>query len=227
MSAQIPHRQIINDPDSNFLSGGTFRLFALILMIELCLSGLSRAAENELTNAALTVRINSADGSYAIATKETRAPTLRARVSAQVDHHWINSSEYPKHDIVQSDFEDALGHGRQTTVTSTGLKNRLDLIYTIRLYENHPYGDIQVQLRNQATQTVQIQSIRVVEAVGQPVLDLGATPASERKWKHRYSCAIQVQRSKVGFSEPVDECIQGLVRQALDNFAKESKSNES
>src|SRR5215469_4040753 len=111
----------------------------VIMTIAICFSSpFVRAAENELANSALTVSVNSADGSYAIATKGNGVPILRARVGAEVDHRWTNSGEYPKHDIAQSDFNDALGRGRQATIISTGLKDRPDLICTIRLYEDHP-----------------------------------------------------------------------------------------
>ena len=152
-----------------------------------CFTALSPASENELSNSAMTVKINSADGSYAIAARGSTVPILMARVAAQVDHRWINSADYPKHNVAESDFNDALGRGRQATVTSTGLKDRFDLIYTIRLYENHPFGDLQVQVRNQTGRTMEIQSIRNIESLGDRILDLGANPASERVLSDSFS----------------------------------------
>jgi alpha-galactosidase len=156
--------------------------------IAICfLSSCSLAAANELSNAALIVRIGSADGSYTIAAKGSTAPILRARVAVQVDHHWINSSDYPEHDVAESDFQDSIGRGRQATVTSKGLRERPELIYTMRLYVNHPFGDIEVQVRNQSSQALQIQSIRSVEAVGEPILNLHASPALDRVLSDSYS----------------------------------------
>jgi hypothetical protein len=87
----------------------------------------ARAADTELRSESLRVRI-SADGSYLIAAGNN-SPNVRAGVAAEVDHHWIKSAEYPKHEVGDSDFEDSLGRGRQATVTFTGLANRPDLIH--------------------------------------------------------------------------------------------------
>ena len=70
------------------------------------------------------------------------------RIAAEVDHHWINSADYPKHEIGESSFEDSLGGGHQAIVTSAGLSDRPDLVYTIRVYDNRPFGDVQVQVQN-------------------------------------------------------------------------------
>ena len=40
---------------------------------------------------------------------------IHARVAAEIDHKWVKSTDYPKHEISQSTFEDALGHGKKIT----------------------------------------------------------------------------------------------------------------
>ena len=145
------------------------------------------SANTELRNAELMVRIDSADGSYAISTKGVRSPVVRAGIAAEVDHHWIKSAEYPKHEIADSDFEDALGRGRQATVKSTGLPDRPDLIYTIRVYAARPFGEIQVQVQNHSGRGVEVQSIRSLEAEGKAILDLQANPSTDRVLSDSYS----------------------------------------
>jgi len=130
----------------------------------------SHATETELRNEVLRVRIG-ADGSYAIAA-DNRTPMIRAGVAAEIDHHWIKSAEYPKHEVADSDFEDTLGRGRQATVTSTGLANQPDLIYTVRVYNSRPFGEIQVQVQNHSGRNLEVQSLRSVEALGNVILDL-------------------------------------------------------
>jgi len=112
---------------------------------------------------------------------------LRAQVAAEVDHRWMRADAYRTHEVVSSEFEDALGRGQQIKVTSTGLPGSPDLIYAIRLYANHPYGDIQVQVQNQGPQAFEIQSIRTVEAVGGPILDLGGSEAADRVLSDSFS----------------------------------------
>jgi hypothetical protein len=81
----------------------------------------AQAADTELRNEALRVRISSADGSYEICSVNNTAPRIRAGVAAEVGHKWIKSADYPKHEVIDSDFDDSLGHGRQATVTFSGL----------------------------------------------------------------------------------------------------------
>jgi hypothetical protein len=161
----------------------------LVLGALICsvLRPLASSSDSELRNAELLVRIDSTDGSYAISTKSGVSPTVRAGIAAEVDHHWIKSGEYPKHEIVASDFQDTLGRGRQATVRATGRPDRPDLTYIIRLYEARPFGEIQVQVQNHSGREVEVQSIRSLEAEGKAILDLDVNPLSDRVLSDSYS----------------------------------------
>jgi hypothetical protein len=151
------------------------------------LTPFASAAEIALSNAELLIRISSADGSYTIGMKGATSPVLRARIAAEVDHHWVHSTDYPKHEIGESSFEDSLGRGHQAIVTSTGLSDRPDLSYTIRVYDNRPFGDIEVQIRNHSARPFEVQSIRSIEAVGEQVLNLHASSGSDRVLSDSFS----------------------------------------
>ncbi|MGC2280055.1 MAG: hypothetical protein WA603_08575, partial [Candidatus Acidiferrales bacterium] len=133
----------------------------------------------------MTVR--SGDGSYQIGLVGTSHPVIRAVVAAEIDHLWIRSTDYPQHQISQSPFNDVLGRGEQVVVSSTGLADRPDLIYTLRLYDSLPFGDIQVVVRNPTGRSVTVQSIRVVEALGQRPVDLGEQDAADRVLSDSFS----------------------------------------
>ena len=163
------------------------RNFTLWAVITSFLVPFAYAAEIELRNAELLITISSGDCSYTIKTKGTTSPVLRARIAAEVDHHWINSTDYPKHEIGESSFEDSLGRGHQAIVTATGLSDRPDLSYTIRVYDNQPFGDVQVQVQNHSARAVEVQRIRSLEAVGEQVLDLHASPGSDRVLSDSFS----------------------------------------
>jgi len=166
---------------------GWVRNFTLRAVFASFLMPLAYAAEIDLTNSELLIRISSGDGSYTIGMKGTTAPALRARIAAEVDHHWINSTDYPKHEISESSFEDALGRGHQAMVTSTGLSDRPDLSYTIRVYDNQPFGDVQVHVQNHSARAFEVQSIRSLEAVGEQILNLHASPSSDRVLSDSFS----------------------------------------
>jgi alpha-galactosidase len=145
----------------------------------------ARATDTELRNNGLRVLI-SGDGSYVIATPDG-SPILRAGVAAEVDHHWIRSAEYPKHAVADSEFQDTLGRGRQAAVTFTGLSSQPDLVYTIRMYDSKPFGEIEVQVRNHLGKTIEVQSIRSVEALGDKILDLQGNPGADRVLSDSFS----------------------------------------
>lgn len=147
----------------------------------------ARAADTELQNESMRIRISSADGSYTISTATGRTPILRAEIGVEVDHHWIKSADYPKREIAASDFENALGRGRQAKVTFAGLAGQPDLICSIRLYSTRPYGEIQVEVRNQSGKQLEIQSIRSVEALGNAIVDLHANASADRVLSDSFS----------------------------------------
>ena len=144
-------------------------------------------ADTEIQNAELLVRISGADASYVIARKGSESPVIRAGVAAEVDHRWVRSADYPKHEIAVSNFEDGLGQGRQATVKSTGLADQPDLTYTIRAYENRPYGEIEVQLQNGTGRVLHVQSIRSAEAMGTEILNLHTSTGSDRVLSDSFS----------------------------------------
>lgn len=159
----------------------------LTALISLVLSSPSaRAADTELHNQALQVRISTADGSYFVSSG-AKTPILHATIAAEVNHRWIKSSEYPKRDVAESDFDDTLGHGRQATASFTGLANQPDLIYTLRLYSSHPYGEIRVEVRNHSGHDVEVQGIRSIEAVGNSILDLHGNASADRVYSDSFS----------------------------------------
>lgn len=140
----------------------------------------------QLRNSALLVTVNP-DGTYSIAPIAEHTPILQAGVAVQVDHRWIKLSEYPKHEISSEDFADTLGRGRQATVNSSGLPNEPDLIYTIRVYSDRPFGEVQVQAKNLSDRSFQVQSLRTLDALGSDLLNLFGSPASARVLSDSFS----------------------------------------
>jgi len=152
-----------------------------ILWVLLAVLPVARATDDlTILNQQLSVTVRKPDGAYEIRRKEGDRPAIRSLVAAQINHHWVRSNEYPTHRVKQSDFHDALGHGEELTVTLTGLANRPNLLYILRLYDHLPFGDIEVQVHNGTPKPVTVEAIRSVEAFGDPLLNLGAQEGSER-----------------------------------------------
>lgn len=138
------------------------------------------AADFTIGNPQLSVTVSEQDGSYEIRTSNSDTPVLHSFVAAQINQHWVKSNDYPSHQIKRSDFDDVLGHGQQLTVTCRGSAGRANLIYVIRIYEQFPFGDIEVQVQNHTSGPITVQSLRSVDVKGDRVVDLGGSENSER-----------------------------------------------
>ena len=155
----------------------------------------SAAADLTINNRQLSVIVRDHDGSYEIYAKGGDPPVLRSLVAAQIDRRWIKSNEYPFHRTTQGNFQDQLGHGKQLTITFSGLVGRPRLSYVLRVYDDLPFGDVQVFISNNSHKTIAVESIRNVEAFGSPLVDLGGDQADDRVLSDAFS------ESHVGISD--------------------------
>jgi alpha-galactosidase len=182
----------LNRTDGHFMGGCPYlqsedypimkkTTFAYLGASVLC-AALTASAQANLTlqNKRLSVCIRSEDGAYEILASGLPHPVLISRVDAEVSQHWIHSSDYPRHETSEAAFEDLLGRGHGLSITFSGLAGKPDLLCILHLYDDEPYGDISVAVRNGTGQSVSLQAIRVVDAVGQPLVDLGATDQDDR-----------------------------------------------
>lgn len=136
-------------------------------------------AAQQLTNHKLSLTVSAQDGSYQLAVRGGQ-PMFTSRVAAQVNHQWLRSSGYPRHQASESTFTDELGSGRAVTVTCGGLEGKADLVYVVQLYDQRPYATVQVTVRNTTGKEVTVQAIRGMEAIGEPVLNLGGHAFADR-----------------------------------------------
>jgi hypothetical protein len=166
---------------------GLFLAFAPIV-VEGCpaFSDPARASQVVASVVGLSVAVQPSDGTYAIRTGDGGASVIQARVAAEIDHKWVTSTDYPKHQISQSTFEDALGRGQKITITSSGLPLP-DLACTLHLYDGRVFGILEVEVQNHTHNPVTVESIRSVDAVGGKIIDLGGTQKSDRVLSDSFS----------------------------------------
>jgi alpha-galactosidase len=143
-------------------------------------------AAQQLTNEKLSLSVNAQDGSYQLAVRGGQ-PVLTSRVAAQVDHQWLRSTEYPRHQVSESTFSDELGPGHAVTVTFSGLEGKPELIYVGQVYDQHPYAAVQVQIRNTTNRELTVQAIRSVEAIGDASVNLGGRASADRVLSDSFS----------------------------------------
>jgi alpha-galactosidase len=161
----------------------------MLILVESCLgsSDPSKASQEVVSIESLSVVVQPSDGTYDVRTGNGTHSILHARVAAEIDHKWVKPMDYPKHEIAQSNFEDALGHGRKITVLSSGLPELPDLAYTLALYETRHFGAIEVEVQNHNHNAVTVQSIRSVEAFGDNIIDLGGPQTTDRVLSDSFS----------------------------------------
>ncbi len=140
----------------------------------------------QLTNRDLSVTVNPQDGSYRFGPVGS-PPVVEAGIGALVDHRWQRSSEYASHSLSESTFSDALGAGKELTVTFTAASGSPDLIYVLQLYTEKPFGSIQVRVRNGTSKAMSVQAIRSVDATGDSIVNLGGPPSQERALSDSFS----------------------------------------
>ena len=136
---------------------------------------------------ALTVSVAQKDGSYTIAAPGIRGNVLEASPAIKVDGRWYQAKEYAKHEISKSSFTGELGKGMEQTVHYTGLAQAPDLTLTLRTYDDRPFGDLQLQARNNGGAPVHIQGFRLIEASGPDVIHLGADRRQDRVLSDSFS----------------------------------------
>lgn len=134
----------------------------------------------------LTVTVNT-DGSYSIAKAGIPGPVLSSNVEASVNDEVLQSSAYPQHKTAQLEFRDEFGSGVKLTITHAGLPGKPDLVCTIRLYSEQPWGDITVDVLNTTDKAISVQAIRSIQIKDGPVINLSGPASADRVLSDSYS----------------------------------------
>jgi alpha-galactosidase len=134
----------------------------------------------------LSVRINP-DGSYSIMRSGIPGAVIQSGVEADVNSQMLQSSAYPQHKVAQSEFHDEFGSGQELTVTHTGLAGAADLVCTLRLYGDEPWGDIEVKVANNTDHSISVQAIRSIQVTAAPVISLNGPESADRILSDSYS----------------------------------------
>ena len=133
-----------------------------------------------LHNSVLTVGVRPKDGAYEVWVKSVEQPVVVAGVAAKVNHHWIRSTDYPRHDTVTKTFQDALGEGQMLSTTFSGRAGAPNLLCQVSLYNHLPYASVNLELENTTSTALSVEALRVVDALGEPKINLGGPEPADR-----------------------------------------------
>jgi alpha-galactosidase len=160
---------------------------SIVILLGLGTLGLAASVSaQKAENNALTVSVNSKDGTYQVATRGSK-PIFTSRTGMQLDHQWTRSTDYPRHEVTESKFSDELGSGRSITLKNSGLTDKPELIETIQVYDSAPYATVQLQIGNATQKSFELESARVIDATGDSPLDLGGSAAADRVLSDSFS----------------------------------------
>jgi alpha-galactosidase len=146
----------------------------------LCLIIPAYGADLSVRNRLQTIVLHEQDGSWELQDTGSHRSILRSQVGAEIDQHWMRCSDYPRHQLQQSAFEDALGTGSQATMLCTGLAHQPSLTYSIQLYKDRPGGTVTAAVKNTTERSIAIQAIRPVDVPGERAIQLGDDEKSDR-----------------------------------------------
>src|SRR5260370_1257196 len=161
-----------------------YSLFLFVFLLPGLLFGQAASRHNPSLEIAqeksIGFSVNPTDGSYTIFDPVSSKAILYSRVAADIDNHWVRSSDYPRHSASRESVSDEVGSGTKVTVSNTGLGGRPDLIYSLQLHANPDFITVAVKVHNLGSSPITVQALRVVEAVGPTIADLGGPDGSDR-----------------------------------------------
>jgi alpha-galactosidase len=177
-------------PNSHRRSAGLFPTCLLSLLLpSLGLSAPPATAGSKReppAAAALSASVD-AHGTYRLGPGESSTPTLVSDVAAQVDGRWLRATDYPQCRVDRAAGEGPLGAAMVWRVVCSGLPGAPELTYRLRAYTQRPFADLAASVRNTGARPIQVQAIRVVDARGGDIADLGAPAGEERVLSDSFS----------------------------------------
>lgn len=144
------------------------------------------ASSNSIQGGELSIQIFD-DGSYALRSRAIPGVVLRSGVEVDIAGSTLKSSEYPRHLTSVTPFRDELGSGHALTVTYSGSPTVPDLVCVLRVYDDRPWGDLQVGVYNTTSQPIAVHAIRVVRSDVGRVLNLKGSDEQNRVLSDSFS----------------------------------------
>jgi hypothetical protein len=131
--------------------------------------------------------VDPSNGSYSLSVKGLAAPILHADVAAKVDGRWIKCSGYPEFAIHETTTPTVFGVGKGWDVRCSGLPNQPDISYQVLASPHEPFGEIHATVHNTTRKPIHVEAIRVIEALGSSILNLGGPTEQDRVLSDSFS----------------------------------------
>lgn len=175
----------------------------------------THSSSNSIQGGTLSIEIFD-DGTYALRSTAIPGVVLRSGVEADIAGSTLKSSAYPRHLTSIAPFRDELGAGHALTVRHTGLPDKPDLICAMRVYDDQPWGDLQVSVHNVTSQPIDVHAIRVVRSDFGKVLHLNGPDEQDRILSDSFS-EDTPQLKLMDLAEPADGMHRAFGSQLIYN----------
>jgi len=152
-----------------------------------CITPAMAAAQAAQSTPSLVAAIDQVHGSYSLRAANGASSLHGAAIAAKVDSRWIHPSDYGQPVVVAQNTSAELGKAHGWTVTYSRRGVLPDLIYQLRVYDNLPFADIQVTVKNSTAHAIAVQDIRPVELNTAGGISLGGPDADDRALSDSFS----------------------------------------
>ena len=162
------------------------RPFLPIVLSTITFLTLPLHALDQTPAARLLITAREADGRYSIAVAGSPVPVLQAGAAVKINGEWLRAADYPKHTVSKSTSTGELGSAEDWTIIYSGLKRAPDLSVNLRAYQNQPFGDTQVTVKNTTGKSIKVEGIRPIDGDA-GALNLGGSHTDERVLSDSFS----------------------------------------
>jgi alpha-galactosidase len=131
----------------------------------------------------LEFSVNPKDGSYTLSAEGLANPVLRASAAVNVNGKWLRAADYPQHVVTQGQT----GRSKEWSVRYAGLKDAPELLVQLRANLDEPFGEVQVTASNVTGHKIEIEALRVLDASGAGLLNLGGPTEADRVLSDSFS----------------------------------------
>jgi hypothetical protein len=131
----------------------------------------------------LEFSVDANDGSYTLSAAGLAHPVLRASAAVKVNGKWLRAGDYPKHET----FVEQVGRPREWSIRYTGREDAPDLLVQLRASLDDSFGELQVTASNVTGHPIEIEALRVLDANGAGLLNLGGPAEADRVLSDSFS----------------------------------------
>jgi alpha-galactosidase len=159
---------------------------ALAIFLPAAVHPLAVGQEAKIENSSLLIAAGEQAGTYTIQSIDHPAVRIAAGFAAEVNHRWLGSADFPRHEIKTSTRNHGSHPGSELTITYSGRSGQPDLVCSIRLASEEPFAEIAVTVRNRTPSQITVQSIRPLEAQS-PFVALDGPDSADRVLSDSFS----------------------------------------